>query len=62
MAKRKYPSEINSRTVRINIKTYHMLERLVRDYKSATMAEALEMAIKQMGMSDNQGVNNEKRY
>jgi len=44
MAKRKYPSELNSRTVRVNIGDWHLLMELARQHDT-TVAEILHLAI-----------------
>ncbi|MBA7550312.1 hypothetical protein ES705_42823 [subsurface metagenome] len=44
MAKRKYPSELNSRTVRVNISDWHLLMELARQHDT-TVAKILHLAI-----------------
>lgn len=44
MAKRKYPSELNSRTVRVNIGDWHLLMELARQHDT-TVAKVLHLAI-----------------
>jgi len=44
MAKRKYPSELNTRTVRVNIGDWHLLMELARQYDT-TVAKVLHLAI-----------------
>ena len=44
MAKRKYPSEINTRTVRVNIGDWHLLMELARQHDT-TVAKILHLAI-----------------
>ena len=44
MAKRKYPSELNSRTVRVNIGDWHLLMELARQHDT-TVAKILHLAI-----------------
>ncbi|GAH89892.1 unnamed protein product [marine sediment metagenome] len=44
MAKRKYPSELNSRTVRVNIGDWQMLLELARQHDT-TVAKILHLAI-----------------
>jgi hypothetical protein len=46
MAKRKYPSELNTRTVRVHIGDWQMLLELSRKL-NMTVAEALHLAITQ---------------
>ncbi len=44
MAKRKYPSELNTRTVRVNIGDWHLLMELARQHDT-TVAKVLHLAI-----------------
>jgi len=44
MAKRKYPSELNTRTVRVNIGDWHLLIELARQHDT-TVAKVLHLAI-----------------
>ncbi|MBA7715964.1 hypothetical protein ES703_125023 [subsurface metagenome] len=44
MAKRKYPSELNTRTVRVNIGDWHLLMELARQHDT-TVAKILHLAI-----------------
>jgi len=44
MAKKKYPSELNSKTVRINLGTYQLLAELATK-NGLTIAEALDLLI-----------------
>ena len=44
MAKRKYPSEINTRTVRVNIGDWHLLMELARQHDT-TVAKILHLTI-----------------
>ncbi len=44
MAKRKYPSELNTRTVRVNIGDWHILLELARQHDT-TVAKILHLAI-----------------
>jgi len=44
MAKRKYPSELNTRIVRINVGTYLLLKEMSQKL-AITMAEALDLAV-----------------
>ncbi len=44
MSKRKYPSELNTRTVRVNIGDWHMLLELARQHDT-TVAKILHLAI-----------------
>lgn len=44
MAKKKYPSELSTRTIRINISTYLLLNELCRR-TGDTMAETLDRAL-----------------
>ena len=44
MAKRKYPSELNTRTVRVNIGDWHLLLELARQHDT-TVAKVLHLAI-----------------
>ncbi len=44
MSKRKYPSELNTRTVRVNIGDWHMLMELARQHDT-TVAKILHLAI-----------------
>jgi len=46
MARRKYPSELNTRLVRVNIGTYLLLKGLSQKH-AITMAEALDLAVTQ---------------
>ncbi|MBA7591846.1 hypothetical protein ES708_34014 [subsurface metagenome] len=44
MAKRKYPSELTTRTVRVNIGDWHLLMELARQHDT-TVAKVLHLAI-----------------
>jgi len=44
MAKRKYPSELNTRTVRVNIGDWHLLMEMARQHDT-TVAKILHLAI-----------------
>jgi len=44
MSKRKYPSELNTRTVRVNIGDWHLLMELARQHDT-TVAKVLHLAI-----------------
>jgi len=44
MAKRKYPSELNTRPIRVNIGDYHLLMELARQHDT-TVAKVLHLAI-----------------
>ena len=46
MAKRKYPSELNSRTIRVNISDWHWLLEISRQ-AGVTVAEAFHMVLQQ---------------
>jgi len=44
MAKRKYPSELNTRSIRVNIGDWHLLMELARQHDT-TVAKVLHLAI-----------------
>jgi len=44
MAKRKYPSELNTRMIRVNVGDYHLLMELARQHDT-TVAKVLHLAI-----------------
>jgi len=44
MAKRKYPSELNTRSIRVNIGDWHLLTELARQHDT-TVAKVLHLAI-----------------
>ncbi len=51
MAKRKYPSELNTRTVRVNIGDWHLLMELARQHDT-TVAKILHLAITDRAKQD----------
>ncbi len=51
MAKRKYPSELNTRTVRVNIGDWHLLMELARQHDT-TVAKVLHLAITHQASRD----------
>ena len=51
MAKRKYPSELNTRTVRVNIGDWHLLMELARQHDT-TVAKVLHLAITHQARQD----------
>jgi len=51
MAKRKYPSELNTRTVRVNIGDWHLLMELARQHDT-TVAKVLHLAITDRARQD----------
>ena len=51
MAKRKYPSELNTRTVRVNIGDWLMLMELARQHDT-TVARVLHLAITHQARQD----------
>jgi len=51
MSKRKYPSELNTRTVRVNIGDWQMLLALARQHDT-TVAKVLHLAITQQARQE----------
>ncbi|MBA7553739.1 hypothetical protein ES705_46338 [subsurface metagenome] len=50
MAKRKYPSELNTRSIRVNIGDWHLLMELARQHDT-TVAKVLHLAITKQAAS-----------
>ena len=51
MVKRKYPSELNTRSIRVNIGDWHLLNEMARRYDT-TVAKVLHMAIGERARQD----------
>jgi len=51
MAKRKYPSELNTRIIRVNIGDWHLLMELARQHDT-TVAKVLHLAITHQARQD----------
>ncbi|MBA7678279.1 hypothetical protein ES703_86552 [subsurface metagenome] len=51
MAKRKYPSELNTRSIRVNIGDWHLLMELARQHDT-TVAKVLHLAIAKQAASE----------
>ncbi|MBA7678283.1 hypothetical protein ES703_86556 [subsurface metagenome] len=51
MAKRKYPSELNTRSIRVNIGDWHLLTELARQHDT-TVAKVLHLAIARQAASE----------